>query len=265
MTFNASRFPLFVAAAGVSLAVAGTLRAQTQDTDRAMELIEARAALQIATKNLAALEKKLAELEAAKAALGEALAAANAEAGQYRDSYQELRLQMEALGVEALLPDSDGIEQRLLKAVSDNRILEEEKKKLADHVVRLSEATMNYLAAGENPGAEDRKAVETELEAAGEAIRLAAEEAAPGVVALDEARVIEIKPEFGLVVLDFGSSGGARVGMPLQVRRDTRIVATAIVVDVRSRICGAIVQGVAQEGDAVQVGDRVEARIEETL
>jgi hypothetical protein len=257
-----SKFAFVLAAAGVSLAGAGASFAQS---DKEMELIEARAALQIATRKLAGLEKRSAELEKANLALGESLAAANAEANEYQESYRELRLQMEALGVEAILPGSDGLEQRLLKAVSDNRLLEEEKKRLIDNLVRLSEATMNYLAAGESPGADARKALEEEMSAAGEAIALGGEEAPPKVVAIDEAVVIHLKPEYGLVVLDAGTTSGARVGMPIQLRRDERIVATATVVDVRSKICGAIVQGVAQKGETVQVGDQVELRTDGTL
>ncbi len=271
MSSSIPRFAIAATAAGLILAGAGPLCAQsaqsapTRGTDREMELMEAREAAQMLAARMEAVAKRSAELEVANAALAESLAAANAEAEEYRNSYMELRLEMEALGVEALLPDSTGLEQRLLKAVSDIRILEEEKKELAEQLVRLSEATMNFLAAGDSPGAGERSAVEAELERSNGKLDLSANDSGSAVRAIDQAQVVHYKAEYGLVVLDTGTGSGARVGMPVRLLRDDSVVATAIVVDVRSKISGAIVQGFTQKDGEVKIGDRVEVQTQETL
>ena len=270
MISSISRFAFAAMAAGLILASLGQLHAQSDQSgangaDRKMELIEARAAVQIAKSRIDAIAKRSAELEVTNAALTESLAAANAEADEYRTSYKELRLEMEALGVEALLPDSSGLEQRLLKAVSDIRILEDEKTGLADQLVRLSEAVMNYLATGDSVGADERSVVETELKLANEKLDLNANDSGSAVRAINQAQVLNFKPEYSLVVLDVGTQGGARVGMPLQLLREDDVIATAVVVDVRSKISGAIVQGFAEKDGEVKIGDRVEVQTQGNL
>ena len=265
MISSISRFAFAATAAGMILAGAGSLCAQSGPSDKEMELIESRAAVQMLSTRMAAVSKRSAELEITNAALAESLAAANAEANEYRNSYKDLRLEMEALGVEALLPDSTGLEQRLLKAVSDIRILEEEKNALAEQLVRLSEATMNYVATGDSPGADERSAVEAELEITNETLDPGANVSNSAVRAIDQAQVVHFKPEYGLVVLDVGTKSGARVGMPLNLMRDDNVVAMAVVVDVRSKISGAIVQGFTQKDGEVKIGDRVEVQTQGTL
>ena len=57
-----------------------------------------------------------------------------------------------------------------------------------------------------------------------------------------------------LVVLDVGSVQGARVGMPFIVLRGDRVIAWARVVEVRQKICGALIE--KTEGNvAVKAGD----------
>ena len=50
--------------------------------------------------------------------------------------------------------------------------------------------------------------------------------------------------------------------MPLRVMRNDRVIATLRVVDVRQKICGAVIQGLDSEKDKIKVGDtlQVDAR-----
>jgi hypothetical protein len=45
--------------------------------------------------------------------------------------------------------------------------------------------------------------------------------------------------------------------MPFQVWRDNRKIGTVRVVDVRDRICGAIIQNLESEKEPVKTGDRL--------
>ena len=44
------------------------------------------------------------------------------------------------------------------------------------------------------------------------------------------------------MVGNFGAREGVKIGMPLRVKRGNEVVARLRVVDVRERICGAIIQ-----------------------
>ncbi len=234
-------------------------------TDSQLEATEARATLHAALAKITDLKGQVARLESANLAAGESLAAANAEARQHAESYRALRLQMEALGVDVIKPDSTGIQQRLLKAVSDNRLLEEEKAALSERLMSLSEAALSFMSTAVSPAAEDRMAMEEEIRAAASALGTGPAPRSQQARALEEAQVVGLKPEFGLLVLDAGEKSGVRIGMPLEVLRRDRIIGTALVVDVRSTICGALVQQIGQPGESVQLGDQVRVRMQKAI
>ena len=54
--------------------------------------------------------------------------------------------------------------------------------------------------------------------------------------------VISVKEEWSFVVGNFGDKQGVKIGMPLRVKRGDEVIATLRVVDVRERICGAVIQ-----------------------
>ncbi|MFV1994139.1 MAG: hypothetical protein ACC661_01785, partial [Verrucomicrobiales bacterium] len=82
---------------------------------------------------------------------------------------------------------------------------------------------------------------------------------------LESGRVIGLKPEYGLVVLDIGNESGVQVGMPLEVIRSDRVIASALVIDVRSAICGAVIRELAAKDDFVKTGDQVRLQAQQTL
>jgi hypothetical protein len=108
--------------------------------------------------------------------------------------------------------------------------------------------------------AEARATLEMELRAAdrlmgvGGAESLDAKTAGP---TLTDASVVEVKPEFALVVANIGRDAGVRVGMPFQVWRDNRRVGEVRVIDVRDRISGAVIQNLVSEEDSIKTGDRL--------
>ena len=54
--------------------------------------------------------------------------------------------------------------------------------------------------------------------------------------------MLDVNPNLRLVVLNVGLLQGARIGMPLVVLRGDRVVAELKIVDVRQRICGALIE-----------------------
>jgi hypothetical protein len=190
--------------------------------------------------------------------LTESLAAANAEAQQFREDYQALRLQLEALGVDILRKDSRGLDQRLLNAVNDLRLAEKECDDLSAQLVRLSEAVLEYMRSSVSSDVDSRLRVEAELRESDARLGRVAAASAPlqqDTRSLRESRVVSVKSDFGLVVIDNGRREGLRIGTPLRLFRKDKPVASALVVDVRDKISGAIITRTTTADDTAAVGD----------
>ena len=70
--------------------------------------------------------------------------------------------------------------------------------------------------------------------------------------------VISVKEQWSFVVGNLGENQGAKIGMPMRVMRGDRKIATLRVVDVRQRICGAVIQEMDSEEEKIRVGDRLQ-------
>src|SRR5204862_289156 len=75
---------------------------------------------------------------------------------------------------------------------------------------------------------------------------------------LMDGSVISLKEEWSFVVGNLGEKQGVKIGMPMRVMRDDRKIATLRVVDVRQKICGAVIQEMDWEKEKIKVGDRLQ-------
>ena len=73
--------------------------------------------------------------------------------------------------------------------------------------------------------------------------------------------VISVKDEWSFVVGNLGEKQGVKIGMPMRVMRGDRRIATVRVVDVRQKICGAVIQEMDSQKDRIKVGDRLQADV----
>lgn len=116
---------------------------------------------------------------------------------------------------------------------------------------------LDIMAKARTAQAEARAALETQLRAANRLMGAGGDETPAAGPTLTDASVVEIKPEFSLVVANVGRETGVRMGMPFQVWRGNRRVGDVRVIDVRDRISGAVTQNLVSEEDPIQVGDRL--------
>jgi hypothetical protein len=188
--------------------------------------------------------------------LTDSLAAANVAAESFRGKYSELQLRMEALGLEAANKDRAKLEQRLLAAVSDLRLMQKEREQYRDQVLGLSEAILHLLKTSTGGDALARMEVETQLRSSNE-LATKAESSSEETATLMDGRVVSVKEEWSLVVGNIGEKQGVKIGMPLRVLRADKLIATLRVVDVRQRICGAVIQ--EMDSGKIKVGDRLQA------
>ncbi len=195
-------------------------------------------------------QQKLAEAEARNVEL-------TRQAAQTQQAADQANERLEALGIDLLRPGRDGLEQRLLKAVRDLDIYrqEEQQKRVALH--QLSEAFLSYLVATPEAAEAQREKAQQALAKAGESLSEAGNRAAQVTRRLEKSQVISVDPQIGLVVLDAGRDSGVRVGTPITIDRDDQTLFTALIVDVRQNISGALLQSSVGSGAAVQVGDRI--------
>jgi hypothetical protein len=183
------------------------------------------------------------------------LAESNAEAELFRRKFSDLQLRMEALGLASASKDRAKLEQRLLTAVSDLQLAQKERDQYRDQMMQLSETMLRYLKTAEGGDPQARMDVETQLRSMNALVDNAAK-AQPQNGSLLDGSVISVKEEWSFVVGNFGAREGVKIGMPLRVKRGDDVVAKLRVVDVRERICGAVIQESGKE--KIKVGDRLE-------
>src|SRR5437763_6356777 len=192
-------------------------------------------------------------LKTVTASLGEA----NAEAEVFRRKFADLESRMAALGLASASKDRAKLEQRLLAAVSDLRLAQKERDELRDQLLGLNEALLRYLKTSQGGDAQARADVEAQLRKTNEQVARSTSGAAKASQAsLMEASVLSVKDEWSFVVANIGEQQGVKAGMPLRVMRGDNKIATLRVVDVRQRICGAVIEDSGKE--KIKVGDRLQ-------
>jgi hypothetical protein len=190
--------------------------------------------------------------------LTDSLAESNLQAEVFRRKSSDLELRMEALGLESADKDRTKLEQRLLSAVSDLQVLQKEREQYRDQSLRLSEAILHLLKTSTGGDAQARMEVETQLRSLNELIAKAENPPAETATLMD-GNVISVKDEWSLVVGNIGEKQGVKMGMPMRVMRGDTMIATLRVVDVRQRICGAVIQKMDSGKEKIKVGDRLQA------
>jgi hypothetical protein len=204
------------------------------------------------------LQRQLSIARESLKVLTSSMAESNAEAELFRRKYSDLQLQMEALGLASANKDRAKLEQRLLAAVSDLQLAQKERDEYRDQMLRLEEAVLCYLKTSQSGDAKARMDVETQLRSID---RLATKSSnAPDLPepSLMDGNVISVKDEWSFVVGNLGEKQGVKIGMPMRVMRGDQRIATLRVIDVRQRICGAVIQEMDSKKDRIKVGDRLQ-------
>jgi hypothetical protein len=204
------------------------------------------------------LQRHLSIAQESLKALTSSLAESNAEAELFRRKYSDVQLQMEALGLASANKDRAKLEQRLLAAVSDLQLAQKERDEYRDYMLRLDEAVLCYLKTSQSADAKARMDVETQLRSIDKLVTKSSNAPDLPEPSLMDGNVISVKDEWSFVVGNFGEKQGVKVGMPMRVMRGDKRIATLRVIDVRERICGAVIQEMDSKKDRIKVGDRLQ-------
>lgn len=197
-------------------------------------------------------------LRATIKSLTDSLGIANSEAEMFKRQSADLALKLEALGIPGVENDQSKIEQRLLAAVRDLRLLKKQNEDAVNQLVRLTEAVQVLIKSTEEIDPQIRLTVETELRKTNAVLGNPGGAKVEGIEpTLNDGMVVDVKEDLSLIVGNIGEKQGVRVGMPFQVWREDKRIGEARVVDVRERICGAIIQNLESEKIPIKAGDRL--------
>src|ERR1700752_1284379 len=245
---------------GLCCVIASAARAQT-DSSLSESKIDAAAQTGTTEPSLEQneqLRKQLSIAQESIKALTSSLAESNAAAEELRRKYSDLELRMEALGLASANKDRAKLEQRLLAAVSDLQLAQKERDEYRDQMLRLNEAILHYIKTSQGDDAQARMDVETQLRSTNELVTKSTNPPEAPEPSLMDGSVISVKEEWSFVVGNLGEKQGVKIGMPMRVMRKDQKIATLRVVDVRQKICGAVVQEMDSKKEKIKVGDRLQ-------
>lgn len=199
---------------------------------------------------------KLADAESQRKELMKSLAESVRVSEEQTFAARDVQEKMEAFGVDLFNSSKDSLEQRLLKAVRDLDILRQENERQRKAVHALSEAFLKYLAATPDAKENLRGEAEESIARAGKSLNELVDNDTL-VKRLEKSNVVSFDSKIGLVVIDAGRRSGVLVGTPIIIEHEEEPIYTAIIVDVRDNISGALLQESVGDSSTVKQGDRV--------
>ena len=204
-----------------------------------------------------ATDRRIDQLERQVASLRESYMLARADADEARKQLREVSMRLEALGGAAL----GGQEEKLIEIASMLESTRNELDAVRQSSLRLSNAVAefkrNVIVEDETTG----QALETALLELEVALGLRQKQQSELDGTMDEAKVLSIDSESGLIVINAGRDGGVKVGMPMEISRGDQVIADSMVTDVRKSVSGLLVQRHLNPVLSIAVGDRVSVKI----
>jgi hypothetical protein len=188
--------------------------------------------------------------------LEESLSLAQTESDYFHQKWVELKLENEALGMEALTANEKAMQEKLVRLVGEVYRSEKNRLKLQETVEKLISAGQRLQQAGPLDKAQRR----AEYEVAVRAVKTAMNGEQKLAIASSKSsgRVASLQNEGAgnQVVANFGRVQGAQVGMPYRILRNSKVIGRARLIEVREYLSAALIEDVI-ENEKVQVGDQL--------
>lgn len=202
--------------------------------------------------SLEELQKIVVALQTQNQALQSSLAEANRGEKQATEQLAQVRLNLEALGKNLL----DGGEDRLIQAAADLQLANERIAELEGATSRLTTSINDYLRQAVVSDPDARLRVETSLRELDAVLGLR-QKPRPDVRSgsLQQARIVSIENESGMLILNLGESQGAKIGMTFRLTRGQQPYGKVILADVRKGVSGAFVEQLDNLAESPRIGD----------
>jgi hypothetical protein len=184
--------------------------------------------------------------------LQRSLAEANSGEKEASEQLAQVRLRLNALGKNLL----DGGDDRLIQGAADNEIAKERIAQLESSTTRLTSAIIEYLRKAVVSDPDARVRVETSLRELDAVLGLR-QKPRPDVRngSLQQARIVSIDQDSGMMVFNLGESQGAKIGMTFRLSRGQQPYGKAILADVRKGVSGAFVEHLDNVAESPRPGD----------
>lgn len=194
----------------------------------------------------------IAELQEQNQTLQRSLAESNKGEKQASEQLAQVRVRLEALGKNLL----DGGDDRLVQAAADLQIANERNSELETSITRLSAAVQDYLRQAVVSDPDARLRVETSLRELDAVLGLR-QKPRPDIRtgSLQQAQVVSIDQESGMLVFNLGEVQGAKIGMTFRLTRGQQTYGRAILADVRKAVSGAFVEHLDNVAESPRPGD----------
>ncbi len=191
-------------------------------------------------------------------AVTDSLIEANAVAEKLAERNRELKKQNELFGVSRVTGNREILEQRLLKSARDLALVEDKLHEHSTQLQSLVAALNDYLGAPESMKRDHLPELLTSLNNSERLLNSELNEELPsnsGVI--DTMRVIDVREDLALVVVDAGKKQGLNTGMNLTIRSGARPIAMVRAVDVRDRITGCVIHQYLGDALPIEIGNEV--------
>lgn len=200
------------------------------------------------------LKTELEQRETIIRLLTENLAIVRTESDLFQKKWSDVQLRAQTLGMNLADDSATQAQRQLAQSVRALYLAEAERQRLIGQLQRLLEAVEKQGdVAGELARTKALLAATEPSKPDGGGGDAVARRPAEGT--LESATVLDVNSNLRLVVLNVGVLAGARVGMPLAVLRGDRVVAELKIVEVRQRICGALIEQV-ERNVTLKAGDK---------
>ncbi len=200
----------------------------------------------------AELQGIIIDLQEQNQALQRSLVEANRAEKQANEQLAQVRERLEALGKNLL----DGGDDRLVQAAADLQIAHERQAELESAATRLAASISEYIRQAVVSDPDARLRVETSLRELDAVLGLR-QKPRPDVRlgTLQQARVVSLDQESGMLVFNLGESQGAKIGMSFNLVRGQQPYGKAILADVRNNVSGAFVEQLDNPTESPRPGD----------
>ncbi|RYD64947.1 MAG: hypothetical protein EOP83_08545 [Verrucomicrobiaceae bacterium] len=198
------------------------------------------------------LQETILDLREQNKSLQRALAESNKGEKQASEQLAQVRERLEALGKNLL----DGGNDRLVQAAADLQLANERTTRLESAVMRLVSTITDYRSKAVVSDPDALLRLETSLRELDDVLGLR-QKPRPDVRtgSLQEARVVSLDQESGMLVLNLGETQGAKIGMTFRLSRGQQPYGQAIIADVRKGVSGAFVERLDAPNETPRPGD----------
>ncbi|WP_411827024.1 hypothetical protein [Luteolibacter sp. AS25] len=198
------------------------------------------------------LESLVADLEEQNRSLQIALVESNKAEKKSTEQLNQVRERLEALGKNLL----DGGDDRLIQAAADLEIANEHLTALESASGNLLASVQEYIRQAVVSDPEARLSVETAMREL-DSVSGLRQKPLPDVRTgnLQQARIVSLDQQSGMLVLNLGESQGAKIGMTFRLMHGQQAYGKAILADVRKGVSGAFVEQIDSQDHEPSLGD----------